>query len=443
MMTMEPAPAEQVNVPARKIVMRLARDPMAGFDAIGRECDGRLARLRLGPVRPYLVTHPNHVEHVYRNADRYRREGMLWRPVRRLVGDGIAGEGRRWRTSRRVLQPLMTMRHTRSVAATVAAAVSEAVDRLEERARGGEALDVLTEMTRITHRVLIRVFFGDRIAVEDADRLGAAIDAAFESLSVRLVLPWVGNSVPMPGDRTFARAVKVAGEIIDPLIRGGQDSDDLVSHFVQARDEQGHRLDAERIRHDLIGMVVAGTETTALTLTWLWLLLDAHPDVMGRVTGEVLAVVGGDTARPEHIPDLVQTRLALQETLRLYPVGWILPRTLYEDDVMDGIALRAGSTVLLSPYLTHRLPEFWSDPLGFDPRRFVDREVQRFSYIPFGGGPHTCLGEHFALIQAQLAVAEVLRRFRPAVVQPRSLRARPTASLRPRDRVRMTLQARR
>jgi cytochrome P450 len=178
-------------------------------------------------------------------------------------------------------------------------------------------------------------------------------------------------------------------------------------------------------------------------LTWLWLVLDDNPDIMAQLADEASTVVGGEALRPDHLPDLVQTRLALQETLRLYPVGWILPRVLYADDVMDGIALPAGSTVLLSPYLTHRLPQFWPDPLTFDPQRFADRDPARFSYVPFGAGPHSCLGEHFALTQAQLAVASVLSRFRLTVVRPQSLRPRATASLRPRDRARMVLQPRR
>ncbi|WP_432828289.1 cytochrome P450 [Dactylosporangium sp. CA-092794] len=436
------APDVLIDVPAWRL-LRSARDPMAAIDAIGRETNGALARLHLGPARPYLVTHPAHVEHVYRNADRYRREGMLWKPVRRLVGTGIAGEGERWRTSRRILQPLFTLRHTRSMSDAMAAAVGEAVELLARRVADGRPVDVLTEMTRITHRVLIRVFFGNRIREDDADRLSTAIDAAFVALGWRIALPWVGHAMPVPGDRAFAKAVRIADEVIYPLIRTARpDDDDLVAHLVAARDEHGEPLEEARIRDDLVGMVVAGTEVTALTLTWVWVLLDAHPEVFARLSEEAAAVVGGGDPRPEHLPRLEQTRMVLRETLRLYPVGWVLPRLLTADDTLGGVPIRAGSTIMLSPYLTHRLPGVWPDPLTFDPQRFAGQELPRFGYLPFSAGPHSCLGEHFGHAQAQLAVAAVLARFRPELVGPRSLRPRATASLRPWHRARMVLRPR-
>jgi cytochrome P450 len=398
--------------------------------------------LNLGLIRPYLVTEPGHVDHVLRHAEVYRREGMLWQPIQRLEGTGIAGEGPRWRTSRRALQPLFTMRHTRGLGDQVAASVAEAMDLLAARA-GADPVDVLDEMMRITHRVLIGVFFGNRIAAADADRLGRAVGAAFESLSWRMLLPFVGGAVPLPGDRTFRQAVKVADEVIYPLIRGAGDSDDLVTHLVDALDEHGARLDERRIRDDLVGMFVAGTETTALTLTWLLLLLDAHPQVMRQLTAEAAEVVGDGPAQARHLPQLTQTRMALKETLRLYPVGWVLPRTVARDDVIDGVRIRRGSTVLLSPYLTHRLPHIWPDPARFDPQRFADDTPHtRTGYLPFGAGSHACLGEHFAMAEAQLAAASLLHRFRPQLVGQRSLKARLAASLHPEDRPRMLLHPR-
>ena len=189
-------------------------------------------------------------------------------------------------------------------------------------------------------------------------------------------------------------------------------------------------------------MFVAGTETTALTLTWLWLLLDAHPAVLARVTEEVAAVIGTDVPQQHHLPALVQTRMALQEVNRLYPVGWILPRTLAQDDAIGGVPMRAGSTVLISPYLTHRLPGFWPEPLVFDPQRFADGSRPRSGYVAFGAGDHRCLGEHFAQTEVLLAVAATLSRFRPEIVRPQSIRARATTTLRPTSLPRMRLHPR-
>lgn len=145
------------TIPVHRTVPRLARDPLRGFEQIGRDCDGALARLHLGLTRPYLATHPDHVQHILRRPEQYRREGMLWRPLRRLEGDGIAAEGPSWQASRRILQPLFTARQLEALLPPMAAAVTQGLDRLAARSRTGRPLELTTAMTGLMHRVLIRV----------------------------------------------------------------------------------------------------------------------------------------------------------------------------------------------------------------------------------------------------------------------------------------------
>jgi cytochrome P450 len=445
-----------VTVPVHRTVPGLARDPLRAFAQIGRECGGALARLDLGLTRPYLVTHPDHVRQVLLNPRTYLREGMIWKPLRRLEGDGIAAEGPSWQTSRHLLQPLFTARSLAARQAAMATAVAEALDLLAVQGRDARPLDLTDAMTGIVHRVLIRAFFGDRISHPEAERLGAAITTAFLSLGWRMLLPFVGNAVPLPGDRAFRRAVRTVDDLIYPRIRacragGGDDGAagggavDLVALLARTVDGHGEPLDDKRVRDDVVAMFIAGTETTALALTWLWLLIDAHPAVADRLTGEIDAAGGGAPDRTD-LHRLPYTRMVLQEALRLYPVGWVVPRTVGHRDVLGGVALRRGATVLLSPYLTHRLPQFWDRPDEFRPERFApdqQRRRHRFAYHPFGAGVHQCLGSHFFLIEAELIVAGLLSRFRPEVVAPRSLRARATVTLRPRDRARFVLRPRR
>ncbi|GAA1384004.1 cytochrome P450 [Catellatospora chokoriensis] len=440
------APPGVAQVSLRRTLVPLARDPLGGFERIGRAADGRLARLNLGLTRPYLVTHPDHVQHVLRRPDLYRREGMMWKPLQRLEGDGIAGEGPSWQVSRHILQPMFTARNLGGLFGTMADAVTESLSVLQERAARGREVDLVDEMTAIAHRVLIRVLFSDRITFAEAERLGQAITAAFTSLGSRMLMPFVPDAVPMPGDRPFARAVRTVDELIYPRIRAcraeGSRGDDLVAVLARTVGEDGQLLDDKRVRDDVVSMFVAGTETTGLALTWLWLLLQEHPEVREQVVAEVADVVGDGPAAPQHLPGLVFTRMVLQEALRLYPVGWVVPRTLAQPDELAGTRLSAGTTVLLSPYLTHRVPQFWDEPEAFRPQRFSpDREQRRhrFAYFPFGAGVHQCLGSHFFTVEAQLIVAGMLSRFRPRVAGEVSLRPRATASLRPRQRARMVL----
>lgn len=440
-------PGGPVEVPVRRTLPRLVHRPLHAFEQIGRECGGSLARLHLGPTRPYLATHPEHVQQILRDIDTYRREGMLWKEIQRLEGDGFAGEGPPWRRSRQMLQPLLSARNVTALLAAIAPAVDEALDSLAARTRDGRPVPLIPELTRITHRVLIRVFFSDRISPAEADRLGTAINTALRMLRWRMLLPFVSEAVPLPGDRAFKQAVATIDRIMYPVIRGyrseagqpgepaGEAGRDFVALFATAVDEHGEPLEERRVRDDVVAMFVAGTETTAMTLTWLFLLADRHPPVAARLAAEAAEVVGADRLRPEHVPGLEYTRMVLQETVRLYPSGWLIPRRVVRDDTLGGTRLPAGSTVLLSPFLTHRLPEFWDQPYDFRPERFApgqDWKRHKFAYIPFSAGAHQCLGNHFSLAEAQLAVAGVFSRFRPQLRGTPSMEPRVAPVLQPK-----------
>jgi cytochrome P450 len=450
-------PTQLVKVPARRTLPRLAHRPLRAFERIGRECNGALAQLSLGPTRPYLVTHPAHVQQVLLNIDTYRREGMLWKELQRLEGDGLAGEGPTWQRSRRMLQPLMSARGVNTLLGGLAAAVDEALGELAERSRDGRPVSLLPAMTRITHRVLIRVFFSDQISDPDADRLGHAINTALRIIRWRMLLPSVGDAVPLPGDRAFRRAVGTIDTIMYPLIRAYRSGEitrdqpaegngtDFVAMVAHAVDDNGEPLEEKRVRDDVVAMFVAGTETIATTLTWLFLLLDRHPEIAAGVAAEAADVIGNSPLRPEQLPALVRTRMALEETLRLYPPGWLIPRRVARPDAIGGTDLSPGDTVVLSPFLTHRLAAFWPDPYEFRPERFAPGQERRhrFAYLPFGVGAHQCLGDHFALREAQLAVAGLFSRFRPRLHESTSMEPRVAPMLQPRRRPQLVLEQRR
>jgi cytochrome P450 len=442
----EDRPRDARTIPVYRDMIRLVRHPVSGLEEIGRRCDGEVVRLDLGLFRPYLVTSPEHVKHVLRdNAANYLREGMLWNPVRRLIGDGVSGEGPTWEPRRKMMQPLFSAKHIGSLVGQMAAAVAEAVDTLDPYVRAGWPINVGTEMTRIVEHALIRALFGGRISTSDADRLGRAIATAFTSLGARMLLPFVPASVPLPGDQAFLSAVRTVDEVMFPLVRERRreatDDYDLVTLLCQARDDDGNALTDRQIRDDVVSIFVAGTETTAMALTWLWVALDAHPLVATRLRDEVERVVGSRTPGPSHLRRLQYTRMVLQELLRMYPVAWFFPRTAKEKDSIGGVRIPAGSTVILSPYLTQRMESIWERPHVFDPERFApgaEKGRHRFSYFPFAAGPHQCLGSHFFTVEAQLIVATVLSRYRTRLAGPPP-NVHMAVTLRPRQRVDMVL----
>ncbi|MEO3854394.1 cytochrome P450 [Acrocarpospora sp. B8E8] len=437
---------QAATLPLRHVLPRLLRDPVNALADFGRAAGGELVRINLGPIRPYLVSHPDHVQHVLRgNWTNYVRDGMFWKPLSRLSGDSIISDGPGWESSRKILQPLFTARYVDSLAAEMAESIEEGIDALDRHT--AQVIDVAEEMARIVNQAVIRVLFGNRVSPEKAERLAPAYATAASSFAFRIFLPFVPDRVPLPGDRAFWDAAKTIDDVVYPLVRQARleenDGRDIISALSRARsrDESGNR----QMRDDLVSIYGAAAETTAMALTWLWPLLDAHPQVAERLYAEIDQVVGTGPVTPDHLLELRYLKMVLQELLRLYPSGWLFPRVAAADDEIAGIPIKAGSDLLISPYVTHRLDEFWERPLEFDPERFspdVAERRHRYAYFPFGGGPHVCLGLHLFYVEAPLLLATLLSRFRPRLVDPGPYQPFPAGSVRPRRKVEMTLHRR-
>ncbi|MCO6010668.1 cytochrome P450 [Actinoallomurus purpureus] len=438
------------NVRLYRSIPALLRDPMGEVEKIGRFA-GELVRVDFGIFKAYVATHPDDVQHILRDdSANFLRNGTAWRPLRRLFGDSILGEGPDWELSRKALQPLLTTRHVHSVAGRMAEAVNDAIEPLTGPARDGSSVKATPEMARIVNRTVLSVFFGGKISAADNDRLAPAFDQVAKAVAFRFLLPFLPESVPVPGDRAFREAVQRIDDVLMPLIhkqrRTDDASPDFFSALCQARTADGGEVSDRWIRDNLVAMFATSTETTVGALTWLWPLLDAHPQVAARLYDEIDRVVGRGPVQAEHLSDLTYTRQVLQEVLRLYPVGWLFPRTAVAPARLGGVRINAGDTVLLSPFLTHRLERFWDRPRSFDPDRFAtDRTADggrrhRYAYFPFGGGPHQCIGMHAFTTEAELVVAGVLSRFRPVSCSAVPVTPRIGPTLRPRRDVDLTLR---
>ena len=418
---------------------------------MGRESRGEITRVNLGAFRPYLVTRPEHVQHILRdNASNYRREGLMWKPLSRLVGEP-SGADPAWPLKRRIFQSLLTGKNIESYTDEMAATIAANVDELGRRVGAGTPIGCEEELTRIVYRAILRIFIGDRLSLTDADRLGDAITVATtSSFRARMLLPFVSHRLPLPGDRAFHRAVQAVDDIIFPVIRkarreqaykAGDDSHDIVSLLLRTRDDQGGALDDKGVRDGVVSLFVAGTETTVTALSWLWVVLRSHPDVAARLTAEIEDVLGHAQPTRVHLPELRYTKMVLQELLRIYSVGWIIPRIVDTDDVIDGVRMRRGATVAVSPFLTHRVPEAWPNPYAFDPERFAPGQTRhRFSYLAFGAGPHQCVGSVFFTVEAQLIVASMISRLRPELHGPADIEPQAGLTLKPDRPIKITLR---
>jgi cytochrome P450 len=433
-------PAQRArNFPLYRTLPRLLRDPLKEMERMATVAGGDIVRMDLGVVRPLVVTHPDHLRQILReNPEDYIRDGVFWRPVRRIFGDSILAESEEWEFSRRVLQPVFTARHVDALTERMAETINDAVDALEESARSGRPVRVFEEMSRIVTQTVIRIFFGAKITSDEAARLAVAFDAIVESIALRYLLPFVPRTVPMPGDRTYRENLKRLDEMMHVLVRRCRNDPgegrDIFTALCQARTPEGGELPDQWIRNNLCAMFGAGTETSNVVLSWVWPLLAGHPEVAGRLQDEIDDVVGTDRPRQSHLPRLTYTKQVVQEVLRLYPAASLIPRIAKRPGNIGGLPIKTGQSVLYSPYLTHRLESFWERPLDFDPDRFApDRDAHRhrYAYIPFGGGPHQCVAMHVFPIEAQLIIASILSRFRPVFSTVGPCRPRIGISTRP------------
>ncbi|HEU5376225.1 MAG TPA: cytochrome P450, partial [Ktedonobacteraceae bacterium] len=207
-------------------------------------------------------------------------------------------------------------------------------------------------------------------------------------------------------------------------------------YLLQLRDEEGKPAFTDsQIRNETLSLLIAGHDNASSLLCWTWYLLAQHPDAAARLYQEVAETVGERAPSFSDLDRLPYTRMVLEDALRLYPPAWSFPRRVLSDDAIGGYAIPARSTVLLSPYTTHRHSAFWSDPAVFDPERFSEAEQAarpRYAHFPFGGGQHQCMGAIYAMIEAQFIVIMLVQRYRLECLPGFKPFPEPLVTLRPR-----------
>jgi cytochrome P450 len=403
----------------------LRRDRIRTYERVMLE-HGDVVRLVVGPpgVRfdLYCVFHPDDVKAVLagRRED-YSKGTRFYRQIAEAFGWGlVTSEGELWRRQRRLIQPLFTRGQIASYAELMAEEAAAVAERWERARRNGGVLDAGSEMVRLTLRVVGRSIFGDDVA-----RAGDVLDSAFAVLgrhtARRATSPLAApESWPTPANQRAARARRALYGVVDELIadreRAGADGDDLLSRLLRARDpDTGAAMDGQQVRDEALIFLLAGHETTSTALTFTLHLLGRQPAEQQLVHDEIDAVLDGRLPTVDDMPALERTARAIKEALRLYPPAYAVGRRAESDQQIGGYSIPAGSFVVVSQFATHRHPRFWDNPERFDPSRFTaEREAarHRYAYFPFGAGPRSCIGSHFAILEATIAVAVLLQRFR-------------------------------
>jgi cytochrome P450 len=430
------------------LLPELTRDALGLLTRCTRDY-GDFVRIRLGLSPTVLIGHPDLVEEVLVTRNHDFRKNLGTRRLASLLGKGLLlSEGDFWLRQRRLMQPAF---HRQRIAALGDAMVGAAVAMLDGW-QAGEVRDISQDMTELTLRIVGRTLFGTDVG-EDLARIRRSSQAMTEHFRSRLytLMILVPDSIPTPGNLRYGRAVRDLEHLVYRILgerrASGQRSDDLLDMLLSARDEDGRGMTDRQLRDEVMTLLLAGHDTTALALTWAWVLLAQHPAAEARVHAEIDAALGERLPSATDVARLSYVEQVVTETLRLYPTAWAIGREAVRDTQIGGQRVARGTTVLMSPWVIHRDPRFYDAPDEFRPERWSDglaARLPRYAYVPFGAGQRVCIGSGFAQLEAALLLTSVAQRFRLALADPTSpVEPLPVVTLRARHPVPMKLTARR
>lgn len=404
-------------------------------------------------ARVYLVNEPGALKRVLLDeVANYPKTPLERRLFRALFGDGLlSSEGETWRTHRRIMAPSFDPRSVAGYAGDMAASSVAVADEWRAHADGTE-LDLSAEMTRLTLEIISRTMFsGD--AGEMTGVTGAALQESGEAAFNFNLL----DVLPIIGSIRMSQRMKLMGEIFAPMDgairrlvearRADPGRRDLLGRLVAALDEEtGARLTAQEVRDEVLTIFVAGHETTASAMTFVWYVLSQQPVWEARLHAELDEVLGGRAPTEADIARLPLTRRIIEETMRLYPPApGLSARVALKADELAGVKVPAGSMIAVSSWVLHRHRKLWDDPERFDPDRFLPERSAgrpRFAYLPFGAGPRVCIGQMLAMTEATLILATLAQRYRFRLRPGHQVAIQNRVTIRPRGGLPMTIERR-
>ena len=413
---------------------------------------------RIGFQPFILVNRPDWIHEILvEKPDIYSKGRLNRRILGPALGNGLlTSEGTFWRRQRRIAAPAFHYKRLRVLADIMAECTEGLIERWDAIADTGRHLDIAQEMMRLTMEIVARTLFSRDLGTS-IDELGKAVATLISSFGRTPVIEMLGlpEWLPRIRDPEAKRALATLDRMILDLIEtrrsAAEPGEDLLQMLLDARDpETGEGMTDAQLRDEVVTLFAAGHETTAQALTWVFYLLDQHPDEDALLHREVTQMLGDRRPGFDDLHPLQRTRMIFDETLRLYPPAFSISRFAEKSDRLggeggEGLLVPRGAYVTVSPYITHRNPRLWSDPEIFNPDRFADEQVHarhKHAYFPFGGGPRICIGSGFAQTEGRLALAMIARRYRLRLKPGHPVMPQGIVTLRPRFGMKMSIERR-
>ncbi|MCW5710714.1 cytochrome P450 [Shinella sp.] len=412
-----------------------------GFVQRCRTDHGEIVSANFAGWPTLLVTDMDAIESILvKNHHSFTKNSLVWRQTRALFGDGLlTSEGELWQRQRRLAAPAFAGKQLAGYAPAIVAAADNTVGHWTD----GDCFDMHPRMMGLSLRIAARTLFDsgvdDEIAIVDR-----ALNDLLREMESRIKRPvLLPDALPLPGHIRYRRAIRDVEALVQRMIAerrdtGAEGRTDFLSRLMAARDAEGNRMSDALLRDEAVTLLLAGHETTALVLSWAFYLLGQNMAAADRIAEEAESVAPGRPLDADDVDHLKWTEAVITETMRVFPPSWIIGRESIRPFEIGGYAFPAGVTIFISQWVIHRDHRYYPRPEEFMPERWLGdfrHSLPRFAYMPFGGGPRICIGQRFAIIEAVLILATILRRFRIEWTGDRPIVPQPSITLRPRGGV--------
>jgi cytochrome P450 len=418
---------------------------------------GRIAHYKLGWQHIVFINHPDFIREILVNHPQEMIKERTQRRMKILLGEGlITSEGAFHMRQRRIAAPAF---HRQRIAAYADVMTQRAALRRASW-HAGQTIDIGAEMMQLALEVVARTLFNTDVT-SDVLAINHEVNVIMDLYNYLISLPLAEAYLyaPLPGLTRFRRARARLNAVVHRIIadhrsraRAGNtaDSGDLLSMLMASRDEEGGASERtgmtdEQLRDEIITIFLAGYETVANALTWTWLLLAQNPEAEARFHAELNRVLNGSTATMDDLPQLRYTEMVFAESMRIYPPAWAMGRQSTAPVALGPYRFPAGTYFFFSQYVMQRDPEYFPDPLRFDPERFTPEAKAarpRFAYFPFGGGGRQCIGESFAWMEGVLLLATIAQKWRLRLLPDQQIDVQPKITLRPKYPIQMRVEER-
>lgn len=407
-------------------LLTLKKDPLGIFrTSVAKR---PVTTFRIGRTPGHLVGDPELTRHfLVQNQSNYDKRTRPWMNISLVIGNSLlVSNGSFWRRQRRMAAPAFHGERVHTLGPVFMRIARDCALRWDTASSTGTPLRLEEEMMRCALLSATRALFGADVDDSTFRMLSESVPDLLRALSARTSgLPWP-MWMPTRANLNLQAAIRPVHRIISTIIEGKRASlaggaprnpgeTDLLTTLMLARDETtGKTMTDTELRDEVMGFFFAGHETTAVALTWFWILLQRHPDELALIREELASELGSRVPADADLPKLGRIHRAVMETLRIYPPVWMIDRRALGNDQLGNQKVGKGDIVICTPYGMHRNAAYWKNPDDFDPSRFEpgwEKSANRFAFMPFGAGPRACIGMSFVMLEMQLLLAYLIPRF--------------------------------